>query len=114
MKMTLFVTVSDLDASVAFYEALGFGPAVEMSESIRRISLGDTGVILSQNEGEMPPVNDRMAISLETEPGEHLDEYRERCRSRGLDVSEIIQEWFGRIFWVRDPDGVTVQINAIG
>lgn len=121
MKMSVFVFASDLEKSVAFYEALGFGPAVAVNEGsgipahvrLRHLSLGGTGVLLCTQNGDVPVANDRMAISLDMEQGENLDEYRETCRSRGLDVSEIIQESFGRLFWVRDPDGVSVQINAI-
>lgn len=121
MKMSVFVFASDLEKSVAFYEALGFGPAVAVNEGsgmpdnvrLRHLRLSGTGVLLCTQNGDVPVANDRMAISLDMEQGENLDEYRETCRSRGLDVSEIIQESFGRIFWVRDPDGVSVQINAI-
>lgn len=111
--MIVFVFASDLEKSVAFYEALGFGPAVEISEGMRQLRLGATGVLLCTEKGQVPPASDRTQILLNMEPGENFEEYRETCRSRGLDVSEIIQESFGRIFWVRDPDGVSVQINAI-
>jgi len=121
MKMAVFVLASDLEKSVAFYEALGFGPAVEVNEGsglpahikLRHLRLGETGVLLCTGNADVPAASDRTAISLDMEPGENLEEYRETCLSRGLDVSEIIQEPFGRIFWVRDPDGVSVQINAI-
>lgn len=121
MKMAVFVFASDLEKSVKFYEALGFGPAVAVNEGsgmpahirLRHLRLGGTGVLLCTESGDVPAASDRTAISLDMEPGENLDEYREACRSRGLDVSEIIQEPFGRLFWVRDPDGVSVQINAI-
>ncbi len=121
MKMAVFVFASDLEKSVAFYEALGFGPAVAVSEGsglldniqLRHLRLGGTGVLLCTENGDVPAASDRTAISLDMEPGENLEEYRETCRSRGLDVSDVIQESFGRIFWVRDPDGVSVQINAI-
>ncbi len=121
MKMSVFVYASDLEKSVAFYEALGFGPAVPVNEGsglpehikLRHLRLGATGVLLCTDNADVPPASDRTAISLDMEPGENLEEYRETCRSRGLDVSEIIREPFGRIFWVRDPDGVSVQINAI-
>jgi len=121
MKMAVFVFASDLEKSVAFYEALGFGPAVEVNAGsglpahikLRHLRLGETGVLLCTENSNVPAASDRTAISLDMEPGEDLEEYRETCRCRGLDVSEIIQESFGRIFWVRDPDGVSVQINAI-
>lgn len=111
--MTVFIFASDIEKSVTFYEALGFGPAVRMEGGLALIVLGDTGVMVSQAKDDASPVNDRVAISLELEAGEDLDDYRETCRARGLNVSEILQEWFGRIFWLSDPDGVTVQINAI-
>lgn len=114
MNMLTFIAVSDLKRSVAFYEALGFGPVVEVTDTIRQLALGDAGVMLSTEREGVPPASDRVQIGLNMGPDEGFDAYRERCRSRGLEVSEIVQEWFGRIFWVHDPDGVTVQINEIG
>lgn len=119
--MAVFVYASDLEKSVAFYEALGFGPAVAVNEGsglpdhirLRHLRLGETGVLLCTANDDVPAASDRTAISLDMDPGENIDAYREACRSRGLDVSEIIREPFGRIFWVRDPDGVSVQVNAI-
>lgn len=122
MKMAMFIFASDLERSVTFYEALGFGPAVAVHEGIGlpahirlcHLRLGGTGVLLCTGSDAVPPASERTAISLDLEPGENLEEYRDTCRSRGLDVSEIIHEPFGRLFWVRDPDGVSVQVNAIG
>lgn len=121
MKMAMFIFASDLERSVTFYEALGFGPAVAVHEGsglpvhvkLRHLCLGGTGILLCTGNDAMPSASDRTAISLDMEPGENLEEYRDTCRSRGLDVSEIIHEPFGRLFWVRDPDGVSIQVNAI-
>lgn len=112
MKMNLFVYASDLDASARFYEALGGQPAVDLMPGIKLVRFWNLSIMVCDLNKDVPAANDRIQIEVDLEEGDDLDEYHATCKANGLDVADIIEESFGRIFWVRDPDGVSVQMNA--
>ena len=116
----VFLTVSDIDRSVAFYNALGF-------EEVGRIPIGDEAINVFMNipgDGEMPKLEltyNHGVESYEIGSGyghiaitaEDLDGTLARLAGQGIDPEKppySVREGGSRICFVRDPDGYRVEL----
>jgi catechol 2,3-dioxygenase-like lactoylglutathione lyase family enzyme len=96
------VYVEDMDASLAFYESLGF--EVEMSSPMwSRLRAGD-GAALALH-GEMDGNAGHIELAMDADDLEPLAGRDDVARG-------IADEAFGRSIVLRDPNGLTIQVNA--
>jgi len=111
MVVMPIVYVTDIQASVSFYGALGFTER-RRSRSDNWVELtGEAGMLaLHRSTGEARPTNGRVELSLATtEPLEHV---REALVNAGVtSAGPVMDEAFGRSLIVTDPDGLEIQIN---
>lgn len=119
--------VHDMDAAQRFYEALGlsvaFAGRAPRRGGTRWVEMvgSDGGVVaLHQAEdGWGEPGSGRedqpgggRALDLSFEACEPLEEVAARLRERGYPpATAVVDESFGRSFTVRDPEGLTIQVN---
>ena len=94
--------VRDMDASLAFYESLGF--EVELrSEMWSRLRAGDGAALALHGEIDGNAGHIELAMNAdELEPLAGRDDV-----ARG-----IADEAFGRSIVLRDPNGLAIQVNA--
>jgi catechol 2,3-dioxygenase-like lactoylglutathione lyase family enzyme len=102
------VYVTDMNASIAFYRALGFEPQlVGASWTV----LGGGGTQLALHTASIGAQRAR-PLELATVSHEPLERVVARAEGAGLDIARgIADEAFGRSLLVRDPDGVVIQVN---
>jgi len=111
MVVMPIVYVTDIQASVRFYSALGFEER-RRSRSDNWVELAGEGgkLALHRSTGGNRPTNGRVELSLEM-PG-RLEQLREALLNAGVtSAGPIIDEAFGRSLVVTDPDGLEIQIN---
>lgn len=103
------IRTRDVDQSRKFYEGLlGLAPAERPELGLPGLwyALGGSQLHLIQNEGSssgIDPTGPHFAIQVDD-----LDAVRERLRQAGLEILEIGSQ----VFWVRDPDGNTVELRS--
>jgi catechol 2,3-dioxygenase-like lactoylglutathione lyase family enzyme len=96
------VYVKDMDASLAFYESLGFD--VEMRSSMwSRLRAAD-GAALALH-GEVDGNAGSVELAMNADDLEPLADRDDVARG-------IADEAFGRSIVLRDPNGLTIQVNA--
>ena len=111
MVVMPIVYVTDIEASVRFYSALGFTER-RRSRSDNWVELAGAGGLLAlhRSTGEARPTNGRVELSLATT--EPLERFRDTLVDTGTaSVGPIMDEAFGRSLVVTDPDGLEIQIN---
>jgi catechol 2,3-dioxygenase-like lactoylglutathione lyase family enzyme len=110
MKVMPIRYVADIEASQRFYAALGLAPDVS-SRSGNWSELSGGGGILALHtlrQAASPPAA-RLELCFVTE--EPLEALTARLEGEGIDHSGIVDENFGRLLRVTDPDGLVIQIN---
>jgi catechol 2,3-dioxygenase-like lactoylglutathione lyase family enzyme len=96
------VYVKDMDASLAFYESLGF--QVEMRSPMwSRLRAGD-GAALALH-GEVDGNAGSIELAMNADDLEPLADRDDVARG-------IADEAFGRSIVLRDPNGLAIQVNA--
>jgi catechol 2,3-dioxygenase-like lactoylglutathione lyase family enzyme len=102
MILMPIVYVQDMEASIAFYERLGFAPK-SRSEMWSELSAGDSAVLALH---KAPPEHvGRVELALVSkEPLERVAEIVAPHRG-------IADEAFGRSLVVQDPNGMKIQVN---
>jgi catechol 2,3-dioxygenase-like lactoylglutathione lyase family enzyme len=96
------VYVTDMDASLAFYESLGFG-VQSRSQMWSQLRAGDGAVLALHGAGADDAGRVRLALVAE----EPLEQVAERIPPyRG-----IADEAFGRSLVLQDPNGMRIQVN---
>ena len=109
MRPSVLLYTADVAQAEAFYTALGF--------RLRRHSRSGGWTELEWNElllflhsaQTLPPANSRVQLGFEAQ--EPLETLSARLIERGVIVSaEIVDEGFGRILNIQDPDGNTLTI----
>lgn len=111
MVVMSIVYVTDVQASVNFYSALGF-TELRRSRSDNWVELAGEGGMLAlhRSTGGSRPTNGRVELSLATT--EPLERVRDTLVDTGVaSVGPIMDEAFGRSLIVTDPDGLEIQIN---
>jgi catechol 2,3-dioxygenase-like lactoylglutathione lyase family enzyme len=94
------VYVQDMDASLTFYEGLGF-ERKSRSEMWSELRAGD-GAVLALHKAE---AGRRVELALVAE------ESLEQVTGRITPTRGIADETFGRSLVIRDPNGLTIQVN---
>jgi catechol 2,3-dioxygenase-like lactoylglutathione lyase family enzyme len=111
MKLELvFIPVSDVDRAKAFYaDKVGFNADHDhtVSEEIRFVQLTPPGsacsIALGKGITDMEPGTQR-GIQVVVDDAEKA---REELASRGVEVSEVDPQPWGRFVYFSDPDGNT-------
>jgi catechol 2,3-dioxygenase-like lactoylglutathione lyase family enzyme len=96
------VYVQDMDASIAFYERLGFAPK-SRGEMWSELNAGN-GAVLALHKAPADVVGRVELALVAQEPLERVAEIVEPHRG-------IADEAFGRSLLVRDPNGMSIQVN---
>ena len=106
------IGVSDVKASMQWFESLGFTTTVEMnmpdgSIMHAELSKGDAVVMLGQNMGRpMGPTS----LNLYMPVASGIDEYHDQVKAAGVTIAEGLtdQFWGDRTFMVTHPDGYDI------
>ena len=102
MILMPIVYVQDMDASLAFYERLGFTPK-HHSQVWSELAAGD-GAVLALHKAPTEHVGRVELALVAREPLERVAATVEPYRG-------IADEAFGRSLVVQDPNGLTIQVN---
>ncbi|MEJ2665966.1 MAG: VOC family protein [Deinococcales bacterium] len=111
MVVMPIIYVTDVQASIRFYSALGFTER-RRSRSDNWVELtGEGGMLaLHRGSGASRPAAGRVELSLVTT--ETLERIRNALVDAGMaSVGPIMDEAFGRSLVVTDPDGLEIQVN---
>jgi uncharacterized glyoxalase superfamily protein PhnB len=111
------ITVNDLDASIRFYEGLGFGIDERWENEGRLVGVmmraGQALIGLTQDDWQkgrdrVKGVGLRLYIATEQD----IDQLAERAKSTGvrLDAEAHDAPWGSRVFEVTDPDGFKLTV----
>jgi len=108
------IQVSDLEKSVKFYsELMGIGPVARMGTPEHRVvMLGENGVTKLEliNEDKTLPAGVGTGVSIGFAP-KNLDEKVAELAAAGVTaIGPISPSPDIRFFFVKDPDGYTVQL----
>jgi len=110
MKVMPIRYVADVAAAARFYTALGLaGGDGSRSGNWQELgaSAGALGLhVTRESQGDQPGL-----IELAFVAGEPLEKVAARLAEAGFPSAPIVDENFGRSMLVRDPDGVSIQIN---
>ena len=102
------VYVTDMDASVAFYRALGFEPQ-HVGATWSVLAGGGTQLAL---HGASIGAQRARPLELAASSRMALEEVLSRADEHGLEIVRgIADEAFGRSLIVKDPDGLQIQVN---
>jgi uncharacterized glyoxalase superfamily protein PhnB len=114
------LTVSDLEASVAWYrDVVGFTVARQYERERRLIAIalkaGEVRILLTQDDGARG--SGRMkgeGLSLQITTSQSIDELARRIKERGgtLALEPTTVPWGPRMFRLRDPDGFKLTISS--
>lgn len=107
MKVMPIRYVRDVEASVAFYRALGLEVGSVSRPGGWAELASDAGVAAVHAADDANAGTCELAF----EADEALEAVAERIRAAGFTPGDIVDESFGRSMQVVDPDGVVVQIN---
>ena len=115
MKLMATVFVSDMTASVRFYESLGLtrSESGEISPYWNEFAIGDAKLALHHaSADEIQPASRHLELNFNIPAGGALDALLDSCRALGHPIGgEISEQGFGRFFWISDPDGLPIQFN---
>ena len=113
------LTVDDIQASIKFYEILGFTPGERWEDNGALIgimmSAGSTEIGLSQDDWKKGRDRKKgIGVRMILETTQNIDEIAARAKSAGLSlVSEPKDtEWRGRAFVISDPSGFLLTISS--
>lgn len=114
MKLMNVIYVSDMKRSVAFYEALEFERTGgdEPDDHWNEFPVGDATIALHIKD-PLPPFSGRLDVMLSLPADGSLERLFGIARERGSIGGKIRDEAFGRVFWVRDPDGTEITFLEI-
>ena len=107
MQLQTIVYITDMERSIAFYEALGFAVAYR-GGPVWTAFQGSDGV-LALHLVEHLPEPGRVEVSLVAD--DPLEVVIGRLAGAGIESTPIEEQPFGRSTVVRDPDGLAIQIN---
>ena len=108
MKVLPIRYSADVEASIRFYRALGLELGA-VSRPGAWAELPAAGGVLAVHAA--PDAVHAGTCELAFEADEPLEDIAKRVRDNGFEPEPILDENFGRLIRVRDPDGVVVQIN---
>lgn len=109
MKLLPMVYVTDMTASIAFYQKLGF---MLKTEGSRWSEVSLNGQDLALHLVDVAPEQHFHAGIVFVLEDETLESVRSLCMAHHIDIQEdITQQPFGRSLVIVDPDGMPIQIN---
>jgi catechol 2,3-dioxygenase-like lactoylglutathione lyase family enzyme len=115
-ELTPILNVSDFDASVAWFEKVGFRPGFQWSDreggptTFGAVLWGDVEIFLCLGgQGGRGDHGAWMSIFVDD-----VDTVHERCRREGLDLVKPVADepWGVREFHLRHPDGHVLRIGT--
>ena len=110
MKMMPIVYVTNMEQSVAFYEALGLtAKTQDRSGMWFELTLGDA--VLALHYADKLPEQKGQRLQLTFVSPSPLEDLVARLNRHKVKLDAIVDEAFGRSFRVYDPDGLMIQIN---
>ena len=110
MKMMPIVYVTNMEKSVAFYEALGLTTKTEDRSGMWfELTLGDA--VLALHFADELPEQKGQRMQLTFVSTQKLENLFEQLEKQNVELEGIVDEAFGRSFKVYDPDGLMIQIN---
>ena len=107
--------ISDMDKSLKFYtELMGLGPIARMGTPEPQVVMlghdGETKLELIYEPGRQIPENPGSQISMGYAP-DNLDEFMAKVAALGIPaIGPISPSPDIRFFFIKDPDGYTVQL----
>jgi catechol 2,3-dioxygenase-like lactoylglutathione lyase family enzyme len=110
MKVMPIRYVADLAAAARFYTALGLAGGDD-SRSGNWLELGASAGVLALHITRESQDDDPGLMELAFVTEEPLEKVAARLTEAGFPPAPIMDENFGRSMLVRDPDGLTIQIN---
>lgn len=112
------ITVDDLQASIRFFEGLGFGVGDRWEHEGKLLGVsmkaGDIEVGLSQDDGKKGPRQKGLGLRFYISTTENIDELAARAKKNGvaLDKDAHDTEWGARAFDVTEPSGFKLTIAS--
>jgi catechol 2,3-dioxygenase-like lactoylglutathione lyase family enzyme len=113
MKPVAIRYVRDVDEARKFYQALGlayeYGQRPSRRGTIVWTELTGAGGLVALHH--VPDDEPHVPVELSFESGEPLEDVVERLRAAGYEPeAEIVDETFGRMLAVRDPEGLMIHV----
>jgi catechol 2,3-dioxygenase-like lactoylglutathione lyase family enzyme len=115
------VFVTQMPRSIEFYRLLGFdihresknGRWAELVGEPGRLALHQLdelpdGPVSTSQRTDWPPLQGRVRMCFEA--SQPLDEIARRLTDAGLPEPDVLDEAFGRIMWLTDPDGLAIEV----
>jgi predicted enzyme related to lactoylglutathione lyase len=116
MKLELVaIPVTDVDRAKAFYEKVGFDPDQDhtVSDDLRFVQLTPPGsacsICIGKGLTKMEPGSVDMILLVI----ENADKAREELLARGIEVSEVDEQPWGRFVYITDPDGNRLSLQQL-
>jgi predicted enzyme related to lactoylglutathione lyase len=116
MKLELVaIPVTDVDRAKAFYEKVGFNPDQDhtVSDDLRFVQLTPPGsacsICIGKGLTKMEPGSVDMILLVI----ENADKAREELLARGIEVSEVDEQPWGRFVYITDPDGNKLSLQQL-
>ena len=116
MKLELVaIPVSDVDRAKAFYEKMGFNADQDhtVNEDLRFVQLTPPGSACSICIGKGLTTLTPGSVDLVLMVIDNADDARQDMLSRGIEVSEVDQQPWGRFVYVTDPDGNKLSLQEL-
>jgi predicted enzyme related to lactoylglutathione lyase len=102
MNPSFMLHTRDVEGMIQFYVALGFVHKLTgRSGNWTELTWGNFTLSLHKHQGELPPTG-RLSIGFEAED---LEASVQTLSRAGLNPPAIVDESFGRILHLTDPDG---------
>src|SRR5262245_2584628 len=116
-ELSTGLTVNDLQKSIAFFEALGFGVEERWEDggALLGVMMRAGNALIGLNQDDWKKGRDRekgvgMRIHLSTT--QNIDQLAERAKKAGLRLDSDVKDtdWGGRAFAVTEPSGFRLTI----
>ena len=114
LRLLNIIYTNQMEESVAFYERLGLFRKEdgEINQWWNEFPIGDASLALHWNNDEPLPAESNPELHLQASPAEFDRVYKNIADFSPSEIGTL--EGMGRIFTVRDPNGVRVQFNEEG
>jgi catechol 2,3-dioxygenase-like lactoylglutathione lyase family enzyme len=109
MKVMPIRYVADIDTSQRFYAVLGLEPDLASRSGNWSELVAGGGILALHSQRQAAADESMLELCFVTE--EPLEVVAARLEAAGIDHSGIVDENFGRLLRVTDPDGMVIQVN---
>jgi hypothetical protein len=111
MKVMPIRYVTDIGASQRFYAVLGLDPDLASRSGNWSELVANGGILALHSQRQAAAASESSMLELCFVIEEPLETLAARLEGEGIDHSGIVDENFGRLLRVTDPDGMVIQIN---